>query len=123
MKDYSFQDYGVSGDACDFQYSFMGFQSQAQAPLPFLAGMIGLQDVIWKITQEEALQLFSGTLRGHGNRGWNPEFGHGLPILGDANMEIKMTIGSKVATVDGKKVLMEQEPFIMRDTGRNSFTS
>ena len=58
-------------------------------------------------------------LRGHGNRGLEPRvWKHGLPILGDANMEIKMTIGSKVAYVDGKKVLMEQEPFIMRDTGR-----
>ena len=27
MKDYSFQDYGVSGDACDFSM-FMGFQSR-----------------------------------------------------------------------------------------------
>ena len=37
----SFQDYGVSGDACDFSM-FMGFQSGTSFSAPFLAGMIGL---------------------------------------------------------------------------------
>ncbi len=118
MKDYSFQDYGVSGDACDFSM-FMGFQSGTSFSAPFLNGMIGLIRCKYgMITQEEVYSYLVEHCEDMGTEGWNPEFGHGLPILGDANMEIKMTIGSKVATVDGKKVLMEQEPFIMRDTGR-----
>ena len=56
------------------------------------------------ITQGRSLRLFSWNIA----RTWEQKVGtqssgHGLPILGDANMEIKMTIGSKVATVDGKK--------------------
>lgn len=118
MKDYSFRDYGVSGDACDFSM-FMGFQSGTSFSAPFLNGMIGLIRCKYgRITQEEVYDYLVEHCEDMGTAGWNPEFGHGLPILGDANMEIKMTIGSKVAYVDGKKVLMEQEPFIMRDTGR-----
>ena len=99
---------------------FRGIWSGTSFAAPYLCGKTAL--LIEKyghgLTQEDVYSYLVEHCEDLGDAGKDRKNGHGLPILGDANMKIKMTIGSKVAYVDGKKVLMEQEPFIMQDTGR-----
>jgi hypothetical protein len=118
MADESLKDYGVSGEDCDFSM-FMGFQSGTSFAAPFLCGMIGLIRCKYgMITQAKVYEYLKKHSKDLGEIGHDGEYGYGLPILGDAEMEIKITIGSKIAYVDGKEVLMEQEPFIVAKTGR-----
>lgn len=112
MYNGTFADYGVSGEACDFSM-FMGFQAGTSFSAPFLNGMIGLiRSKYGMVDQDWVYMYLLNHCQDLGIEGKDNEFGYGLPILGEATMEVKMTIGSKTMYVDGKPVTIDQEPFI-----------
>lgn len=81
-NDGSIMDYGMKGDV---DYSmFMGYQSGTSYASPFLCGMAGLlRSKYPDMTQEEIYQYFKDHSMDLGTEGKNPEYGWGLPILGD----------------------------------------
>lgn len=119
LFDYSFADYGVSGDACDFSM-FMGFQSGTSFASPFMLGLIGkLRSRYGRdITQDQVKEYFKARCEDLGDPGWEPQFGWGLPKLGDPDMtKIEMMIGSPIMLVNGKEVPLLQPPKIVRASG------
>jgi hypothetical protein len=111
--------YGVAGDGIDFAM-FMGFQSGTSFSSPFTNGMGGkLRDKYGRqITQEWIYEYFKNHCQHLGTPGKNPQYGWGVPILGNSEMIIKMQIGSNVMTVDGNEVKLDQPPEIVRATKR-----
>lgn len=110
--DGTYADYGVMGEACDFAM-FMGYQFGTSFSAPFLNGIIGLiRSKYGMVTQEWVYEYLKEHCQDLGIAGKDPQFGWGLPILGEPIMEVKMTIGSKIMYVDGNPVTIDQEPFI-----------
>ncbi len=74
--------YRTSEDA-DFSM-FMGYQSGTSYASPFLCGIAGLlRSKYPDITQEQVYEYFKNNCMDLGTSGKNPEYGWGLPILGD----------------------------------------
>ena len=81
-------DYGPAWDWVDFSM-FMTFQTGTSFSAPFLNGMAGLLRSRYgrDITQEHIYSYFKDHCEHLGSEGKNPEYGWGIPILGDVNEE------------------------------------
>ena len=81
-------DYGPAWDWVDFSM-FMTFQTGTSFSAPFLNGMAGLLRSRYgrDITQDDIYSYFKDHCQHLGTEGKNPEYGWGIPILGDVNEE------------------------------------
>ena len=81
-------DYGPAWDFVDFSM-FMTFQTGTSFSAPFLNAMAGLLRCRYgrTITQEEIYQYFADHCVHFGTPGKNPEYGYGIPVLGDPREE------------------------------------
>ncbi len=82
------RDYGPAWDFIDFSM-FMTFQTGTSFAAPFLNGMGGLLRSRYgrDIRQDEIYKYFKNHCYHLGNPGKNPEYGWGIPIMGDVNEE------------------------------------
>jgi hypothetical protein len=107
--------YGSNGDEIDFSM-FMGFQMGTSFSAPFLNGMAGLlRSKNPNMTQEEIYDYFKSHSKLLGEK---HIYGWGLPIMGEPKTTIKLKVGSKVMTVDGRDVQIDQPPIINKDSWR-----
>lgn len=111
--------YSSVGHQLDFM-SFTGVWAGTSFATPYLAGQCALLKQFYgkDITQDEVYLYFMKHSYDLGTEGLDDFNGYGLVILGEPKMEVKMTIGSKTMYVDGVAVQIEQEPFIIKETGR-----
>lgn len=112
-------DFGSAGDAVDFSM-FMGFQDGTSCASAFLNAMGGKLRAKYgrQITQEWIYEYFKSHCQHLGTPGKNPQYGWGVPILGNPETIIKLQIGSDIMTVDGNEVILDQPPEIVRATKR-----
>ncbi len=108
----------ASDEAVDFAM-FTGFAPGSSFASPFLLGMAGLLRCKYpNITQDEVYEYFKSHAQDILEPGKDKKSGWGLPIMGEPKTIIRLTVGSKIMTVDGRKVQIDQPPIINADSWR-----
>lgn len=116
LRMWQYSSIGDEKDEVDFS-TFTGNQSGTSFSCPYLAGMAALLRSRYDMTQDEIYAYFKMVSRpidtGHSKDGYDLWSGYGIPILPDPSKRlVRMTIGSKVYTVDGETRTMDTAPFI-----------
>lgn len=111
--------YSSTGDYVDFT-DFVGVWGGTSFSSPYTAGKCALLVEKYgnQITSKEVYEYFKSHCEDMNIVGDDNYTGWGLPIMGDAEMIIKIKIGDKYMMVDDKEIELEQPAIIDKSSNR-----